>query len=1118
MTASRSIRRFVALACSSGCLLLAALASAAPSLGAVAPYWDLSSSAVPANLKPGSSGKIVVNASNLGDAPTSGEITLSDKLPAGITLKPGGLHGELANQVGEALECDEATLTCSDKTFPRQPSTGLKLTLEVNIAEPAGTETTLQNEATVTGGGAPTVSVKEPVRISETEAVFGVEKYALKPVEEGGAPDARAGSHPFQLNTTLALNQNAKEEPLALPKNLQFKLPPGLLGNPNAVPQCSQVDFNTILTTPHGSQNLCKANTAIGVAEVTIDEPVAFQLGPETRTVPVFNVEPAPGEPARFGFVALKVPVVLTTAVRTGTDYGVTVTASNTSEAGGVVSSRVSFWGEPADQRHDIARGWQCVEQGVAFAPCKAQVEAEEKAGGEPKPFLSLPTSCGTPLNSPMQAQSWVPGASYLPPVESEFVESLGECSALQFNPTITTTPDTQSASTPLGLAVDVLLPQEEKSGGLAEATVKSTTVTLPEGVQLNPAAAGGLLACSSMQIGFTGASEKTQTSNSEFTASEASCPKEAKVGTVEIESPDLKAPLTGYVYLASQDTNPFEAPLVLYLVAEEPTSKVLVKLAGSVTPNPVTGQLVSTFANTPQVPFSKLHLSFFGGPRASLASPALCGTYTTGASMTPWSGQAPATPSATLAVTSGPGGGACSPSPLPFAPSFAAGSESLQAGGFTPFALTIGHPDGNQALGALKVSLPAGMAAMLSSVTPCPEPQAARDECSAASLIGHSTASSGLGGEPFSLPGQVFLTGPYKGAPFGLSVVTPAIAGPFNLGDVTVRSTINVDPSTAAVTIVSDPFPTIIKGVPVQLKQINVHVDRPGFQFNPTNCNASAITGTLSGAEGATEAFSTHFQVAGCAALPFKPVLTATTESKFSKSEGASLVVKVLSSPGQANIAKTRLVIPQSLPSRLTTIQKACPEKVFAANPATCPEGSNIGHAVVHTPVLKGPLVGPAYLVSHGGAAFPDAEFVLQGEGITLILDGNTNIHNGVTTSTFNAVPDAPVSSFEAILPRGPHSVLTAFLPKATSLCGSGLTIATTITGQNGFVIQQNTKVAVSGCKAAARHKPTRAQLLAKALKKCHRLKAKGKRASCERSARRKYGPVHAKRKHKKH
>jgi hypothetical protein len=1094
-------------------------------------YWSLTSSPAPTNLAPGATGKIVVSATNLGDKATEGTITITDVLPAGLSLA-GAPRGFLASLSAEHLECTPTKAPSSEPvrcTFAGvvQPLQSLRILIPVKVDEPAGTETELHNEIKAEGGGTP--SATEPnqaVKIAAAAAPFGIEKYGLRPEEEGGAADTQAGSHPFQLTTTFALNQTAVEEPVALPRNLQFELPPGLLGDANSehhLPRCTQVQFTTLAE----GRNECPYTTAIGVAEVEINEPATFKDGPTNRTVPIFNLEPAPGEPARFGFVALKDPVVLGTAVRTGSDYGVTVTAQNTSEAAGVLASKVTIWGVPGDPRHNVARGWECVsgESLRGSLPACASQEPLPQA-----PFVTLPASCERPVDAPARAQSWVPGAPLLEAVHAVAPVSLTGCDLLKFEPSISVIPDEHAGSTPTGLTVDVSLPQDGilSPTGLAEADVKETTLVLPPGVLLNPAAATGLAACSALQVGFLGASEPTQLDNHEFSPLAAECPEAAKVGTVSIKTPLLKNELHGSVYLAAQNTAPFKAPLVIYITAEDKETGVVVKLAGTTTPDPVTGQITSTFENTPQVPFEDLKVHFFTGPRASLSSPPLCGAYTTTASLVPWSTGVAAPASSSFEVTSGPGGSPCSSNPQPFAPAFQGGSLNTQAAAFTPFTLTIAKPDGQQSLNGITVHLPEGMAALLSSVTPCPEPPVGQPwACGAESLLGHATTTSGLGSEPFSLSGNVYITTGYDGAPFGLLVETAAKAGPFDLGLVDVRSRINVDPNTAAVTVTTDGgprgeiVPTFLKGVPVQLKQINVTIDRPGFQFNGTNCNPTSIAGTLNGDGGTAAAVSSPFQVTGCAGLKFGPKLTAEAGKQGSKNNGDSLNVTVESAGlGQANIKKVSLQLPAALPSRLTTIQKACLAAVFAANPASCPEGSNIGHAKISTPVLKNPLQGPAYLVSYGSAKFPDVEFVLQGEGILLILDGHTDIKKGITYSRFEAAPDAPFSKFVTELPAGPHSALTAFVPVAKnySLCGTKLLMPTEIVAQNGALIKQTTNIAVKGCSGVLPFKMTRAQKLAKALKACHKKKNKHKRVACEKQARKKYGTHHkAAKKHTK-
>ncbi len=1117
-------------------LVVLASASAFALLGAASafaqePWWQISSETVPTYLPSGGVGNVLIDVSNLGDAPIDGSkeaVTISDKLPPGLT--PIEITGKIKN--GTAVECTLSTLKCTYAGV-LYPYEEMPITIKVKVNEEEG-GVSLPDEGSVEGGGAAKVSRMLQLPVGGESLPFGVAGYELTPSNEDGTPATQAGSHPFQLTTSLALNETSERYPVALPKDLSFRLPPGLVGNPNAAAQCTMANFFALVL----ETNLCTPSSVVGVATVVAHEPLASVI---YKTVPVFNLVPAQGEPARFGFEVIgKIPVVIDTSVRTGSDYAVVASVKQATQTAGLLSSEVTLWGVPGDPRHNSARGWECVAGG-AFAkqvgkPCPTAPELAQQ------PFLTLPTSCAAnpasePVVSNLEADSWAEPGHYLG-AEYAWMGSQGQplgfegCGQLPFSPEIDVSSEQHTAAMPTGLEVKVKAPQRTtlEAGGLAESDIRDTSVTLPAGVELSPSAANGLQACSESQIGFVGFDGATQTND--FTDEQASCPDASKLGTVKIKTPLLSHELQGSVYLASPapngelGQNPFNSLLALYLVAEDPVSGVLVKLAGEGHLDEESLRVSTTFKNTPQVPFEELTLNLFGGPKGSVSTPALCGAYASEVSFVPWSGTEAvnlSSPAGDFAVSSGANGTVC-PASLPFTPGLAAGMSNGQAGAFTSFTLEVSRPDGDQALKGLTVHLPSGVAAMLSSVQLCSEAQASSDSCPPGSEVGKATAVAGLGPEPYVQGGgRVFITGPYDGTPFGLEIVTPAVAGPFNLGFVTVRSKISVDPHSAAITIETPNLPTQLKGVPLQLKRVLVSVDRPNFEFNPTSCNQMSIGGTVTGDQGASAGASTPLQVGGCASLPFKPTFTASTKGQTSKANGASLTVKVGSTQGQANIGKAALILPKILPSRLSTIQKACLAATFEANPASCPEGSNIGSATVHTPVLKSALQGPAYLVSHGGAAWPDVEFVLQGEGITLILDGQTQIKGGVTSSTFNAVPDAPVSSFETVLPQGPHSALTTDLPLSAkySLCGQKLVVPTTLTGQNGARIEQQTKVAIEGCgavKATKAKKLTRAQKLKRALASCRkRFKhSKARRSSCERKARKLYGPKKHKRKGK--
>ncbi len=504
-------------------------------------------------------------------------------------------------------------------------------------------------------------------------------------------------------------------------------------------------------------------------------------------------------------------------------------------------------------------------------------------------------------------------------------------------------------------------------------------------------------------------------------------------------------------------------------VLLEAEAEGVIVKQAGYAMINQATGRVTTVFKDTPQLPFDDLEAALEPGANAALTNPSTCGPAVTDAGLTPWSSNTPTKIEAPPFQVNGN----CAPG---FSPGFQAGTSPTHAGGYAGFSLTLTHQDGEQTLGRVSVTTPPGLLGVLKNVEQCPKAQAKAGTCSDASKIGTGSVVVGPGSTPLPLAGsKVYLTGPYDGQPFGLSIVTPTVAGPFVLsgntghGSEVVRASIAINPHTSALTVTSDPLPPTINGIPVDIRAIRIDVNREKFTFNPTDCDVMTIGGTITSTTGAVSHASSPFQATGCAGLPFSPKFTVSTQGKTSKKNGASLHVKVSSGAGQANIAKVKVNLPVQLPSRLTTLQKACVDHVFDANPSACSSASIVGSATAVTPLLAKSLTGPAYLVSHAGAAFPDLEVVLQGEGITLILDGNTQIKKGITSSIFRAVPDAPISTFDLNLPEGPHSALGAF----GNLCTSKLRMPTIITGQNGKVVEQTTKITATGC---PKHKPARA------------------------------------------
>ena len=1057
-------------------------------------------------------GKGVINlyVYNDGAAAGSGAEVL-DTLPAGVTASSatGGVD-PIDNGTGEnfgAFECtvEGGTVSCS---LPEVRS-GYIAEVFIHVEAGAvaqGSEGT--NVATVRGGGAPLEAKQEkPVKFSSTLPGLGFAGVQMWSSNSDGTEDVQAGSHPYQVTFAYAMNSKGfgyVEELLTggETRELVVNLPPGIVGNPTAMPRCTRKQFDDEEKDPETAMPSCPASTQVGV-DFSLAEgvPVGFK---------VYNLVPPPGVPAQFAFNFEGTDVFLDAHVRSGgptpqtSDYGISEHTSIPQRE--VVFNTTTLWGTPGDAAHDDQR------------------ERELPSSSGSAAFLTLPTSCGESLESTVEARgTWEnPAANAMSMFSienglSEPLEFTG-CEHLSFTPTVRAAPDTSSADTPAGLEVNVEAPpaglmQEE---GLSMSDIKNTTVALPEGVVINPGQATGLAACAPAEDALESEAAPT-------------CPNASRVGTDEINTPLLFKPLTGDVYVLQ--SNPPDLKLLIAASGEG----VNLKLVGNVHLNEATGQLVTTFEKTPALPFSDFKLAFSGGAQAALATPTHCGSYQTSSDFTPWSSPflADAFPGSYFLITGGPGGSACPSSPLPFNPVLNAGSTTDQAGGYTNFSMLLQRGDGQQRIDGLQFKAPAGLTGFLSHVPLCTNGQAEANACPASSKIGHTVVESGPGPYPLVIPeaGQepapIYLTEAYDGAPFGLSIVVPIHAGPFTLPTQRVRAKIEIDPTTSQLTVTTNPLPQVVAGVPTDLREVDAVIERPEFMVNPTNCNPQEFSGTAYGTPppGVSEAnksaaISTHFQVGACQALKFEPKFSVSVSGNNSKAKGARLTAK-LTYPSvpqgtDADIGYVKIELPKQLPSRLTTLQKACTSAQFNSNPAACPSESKIGYATVHTPLLPVPLTGPVIFVSHGGESFPSLTVVLQGDGVTINLIGTTFISKaGITSTTFKTVPDDPFSTFELTLPQGKYSALAVNVASTAhdSLCGQKLTLPNEFVAQDGAVIKKSTAISVTGC--AKLKTLTRAQKLAKALKACHK-KAKSKRARCEAAARKQFGQAKSKAKKK--
>jgi hypothetical protein len=818
-------------------------------------------------------------------------------------------------------------------------------------------------------------------------------------------------------------------------ENLRVDVAPGVVTNPQTVTKCSLSDFTSTKVAPGVFfESTCPESSVIGtntvVTVVVIEEgPFKGDFFDATLKGKVYNLEQATGLGSEFG-VALDLEKEV---------------AGKEIFAHTIIEGNVEW----ANNYHDyflikeIPKG--LIESRLVFTGTTPTTLG----------FLRNPTACTKPgpeTTTTITAEPYPgEGSTEVRPYQNK-VGSTG-C-GLNFGPSLLLTPETSASDKPDGITAAVTAAHPKEISEPDTADLSTAKVILPEGMTMNPSAAAGLAGCTRKQIGI-------ETRNPE------ECPAASKIGTVELEVPTLPAhSLSGPVFLGQPEGKPIEGPpYTIYLDAESARYGTKVRIEGTVTPNSTTGQLETTFKDTsqtpnniPQAPFNEAILHFNGGAFAPIANPLKCETGKVKSEFTPFSGS-------TISPVSFEAGFSTNEcSSTTFAPTQATSAIPPAAGGDTGFAFTLTRPEGQQYVEKLTTTLPPGLVGKIPTVVQCPEAQANATQesgagCPESSWIGTVRVTAGSG-EPYPFTGNVYLTGPYQGAPYGLAIKVPTVAGPFNLGEEVTRAKINVEPYSARV-VVSSTLPTIKGGIPIRMRSLSVSVSRPNYIINPTNCQLEAVESSVVSTFGTTANLASPFQVEGCGGLAFKPSFSAKTTGKTSKANGASLETTINQPGGQANIKSVLVTLPKQLPSRLTTLQKACPEATFAANPFACPAGSFVGSARANTPVLPTKMVGPAIFVSHGGEAFPDLDLVLQADGITVIVVGNTKITKGITTTNFATAPDVPVTSITVDLPTGSNSALAA----NGNLCVPTLVMPTVITGQNGGQVKQNTKIAITGC-----------------------------------------------------
>jgi hypothetical protein len=1000
-------------------------------------------------------GEIGIYLENLGGLPSVGPTTVTVDLPAGI-LTAAAPEGEGRWACG-GIGAGVSVVTC-ETAESIQPATPMEVPLRIPVEVTQAAVGTFDVRAEASGDNGDSASVDLPVMVSQNSAKPGVRTFVAGDYGADGNPDSAAAAHPFAAITSFFLNTVRSPLggiiPAGDPKDIDVALPPGFLGNPLATPRCP-----ASASVVGGSLD-CERNAIVGTAAALVGGDRAAST---TTVYPVFNMEPPTGAPAQFRFLAGAgtVTVNLDGALRSDGDYGITVESPNTPQLSPVKGAFFTFWGDPGAPVHDAQRCRQIPGQG----------ECGPSTAGE-FAFLTNPSDCAEEAAAPpvvlLAANSWQVATF---DERSTSLSPVSGCDGLagKFSPAFAFQPSAEEAAAPIGATARLSIPQE----GLLEPEVSAApelekaVVTLPLGVDLNPAAANGMEACSEAEIGLL-STVGAAPNPIRFDKREPSCPEASKLGTVEVKSPLIGERLDGTIYLAAQEENPFHSLLAIYAVIDSPKNGILVKLPGEVKPDPITGQLTATFDHTPQLPVESLTLNIRGGgPRSPLASPEICGEFTTRGELTPWSAPESGPPAQTqdsLTITGGPGGGPCATTAAgqSFDPGFDAGTLSTTAGAFSPLLIEVARKDGEQELKSFEFKLPKGLTGKLAGIPYCPEAsiraaerntgreEQAAPRCPSQAQIGTVETTAGVGAEPIRVGGKVYLAGPYEGAPLSSVVVTPAVAGPFDLGDVVVRAPLFVDPETTQITAKSDPVPTILKGIPLKLRSIAILLDRPDFTLNPTSCEPMSASASLTGSSGGTANPANRFQVGGCDKLRFKPKLKISLKGS-TKHAGHPALKAVLTYPkggAFANIARAQVNLPHSEFLDQSNLNKTCTKPVLLEG--ECPPKTIYGRAKAWTPLLEQPLRGPVYLVGGYGYKLPALVAELNGQ-IRVVLKGKVDSgpNHGIR-NTFEAIPDAPVSRFVLEMKGGPKYSL---LENSENLCEKPQRAIATFTAQNGLV-----------------------------------------------------------------